>query len=471
MEQVKTHAHTDVNLAKISTILLKHKWFILGVAIITCLLSLLYMVLKPSQYQSHLLLQLQQKQYSNLETLPKVNQQTDLKTALEEPIAVQMGLMRSTLILRPVIQKLALDIQVTPTFSTILNGLFQPKTPAVQISQLQLPEKYINQKLLLIADDEKHYRLYDNHNRLLIQGTVGQLIDDGTINIVIDHIHAENGMQFTVIKQNEQEVIRRLLTQLKITDLSNASDHGDNKTTVLQLSLVGSKPALLVQTLNQLAKTSIQKNIERKSMHLDRTLLYLKKKIPEIKTALQTAETSLNQYRLTTQQVDIHLQQQNLMRQLTDIDKQLQELNLQKNNLQQKYTKHYPFLHTITDKISELTHERNKRYVALKKLPQSDQTVSSIKQDIQVRKDLYLALLNQIHTLEVIKAGTSSDSHVLLSATNPEVYMPLKLKVITIVSLIIGLMLGCLFVLCKEIMFYNNTHSTNDTTPSQSIHA
>jgi uncharacterized protein involved in exopolysaccharide biosynthesis len=55
-------------------------------------------------------------------------------------------------------------------------------------------------------------------------------------------------------------------------------------------------------------------------------------------------------------------------------------------------------------------------------------------------------LLNQIHELQVIKAGIVSDIHILVLASKPDSPIPVKKSIIGISSLLMGLILGSIVV-------------------------
>jgi tyrosine-protein kinase Etk/Wzc len=449
------HPNTETDYVDLRTILrsmIEKKWVILATSLLVFSFAIIYILFKPMKYQASVLLQVQQKQHNSLGTLPKSNQQMTVENTLDEPISVQIALIRSKFILGPVIHSLGLDINASPSKYTYLYELFKKKKYEIHISVLNLSAKYQKRKLHLIIDSHNHYRLYNANNELLIQASVGELAThSNSIAIMVDKLNAPTGTDFTIIKKPETEILQYLLANLSIIDLSNSSENNSNKIGILQLSFTGDNPELITKILNEIAIVTQQKSIERKSLQAEKTLTFLNQQLPIVKKSLEETETKLNQYRSTTGKIDIKLQTHYLMSHLSDIDKQLQELYLKKSNLLQEYTSNYPFVQSVNDKINQLEKQRTEIYRALKKLPVADQVATTLNRDINDKNNLYMALLNQIHELQVVKAGIISDIHILLLATTPDMPIPVKRSIIGISSLLIGLMLGCLLVLIWKI--------------------
>lgn len=456
-------AKTDyIDLTSILKSIIEKKWLVIFTSLIVFVFAITYTLLRPTKYQTTLLLQ---KQYSSLGAFSKSNQQQDTKVVPEDSSAVQIALMRSRFILGPVIRELGLDIKVVPSKYTYFNRLFFHHKNNVHISVLQLPSHYQKRSLRLTIDAPNHYQLYDGHQKLLLEGQLGQLVTNNDVSIQVDKLNASVGANFIVTKQSEAAVVQELLSRLHIIDLSYSSENTANKVAIFQLSLTGTDPVLITKTLNQIARVTQQKSIERKSLQAERTLDFLNQQLPVIKQSLQEAEIRLNQYRSTTGEIDIKLQTHYLMGRLTSIDRQLQELRLKRANLLQQYTEQYPFVRSINEKIIELKKQRTGFYDELKKLPAADQLATTINRDISVKNNLYITILNQIHELGVIKAGIVSDIQILLPATIPDIYMPIRISIVGVASLFIGFMLGCFIALLWKMLSRHITLLTATSMP------
>lgn len=443
-EIIHPYSKLDANYVDLRSIfqgLIEYKWLILTSSLMIFMLAMIYASMKPTRYQASILFKIQHKQQNALGTI--ANQQASLANALGEPLAVQIALIQSEFILRPVIKSLGLDTSITPYRHSLLDYIFGKNISKINISELQVPIEYLKKPLRLVIDDKKYYRLYDQNGRLLIQGNEGKLAGrDDFIAIKIDKINAPVGSQFTLTKEQEFDVIGKIHANLRITDLSGSSENATNKVAILRVSLIGNDPILITNILNQIATITQQQNIKLKAIEAEKNLRILNQQLFSIKKSLEEAETKLNDYRSTTGSLDIQSQIKYLLNHLDDINKKLEVLRLKKSDLLQKYTQNHPTVIDLTRELKELEKYRNQLDKRLKKLPFSEQIIANLKRELTVKNNLYIFLLNQIHQLEIIKGGAISDVQILSKATTPYKLQETKPIVVGFFGLFIGLILG-----------------------------
>lgn len=428
--------------------LVEKKWLILAISIVTCLSAMTYALFKPTNYQVSTLLKIEHKQHHILASLA---QPSGLSSRLEEPLSVQIALIQSEFILRPVIKSLGLDISVTP-YQRFFFSPIGATASSLVINELHLPYEYLKQPLRLIIDNNQQYRLYDQKGKLLIQANSGQLTANkegivAKLTTAMAPIHSE----FTLIKQQESDVINKIHANLRITDLSGSAENHANKVAILRLSLTGQDPMLISNILNEIALTTQQLNIKLKASEAKKTLAFLNQQLPLVRLSLKEAEAKLNHYRSTSGRIDIKIQTQYLLTHLSDINTQVEKLSLKKISLMQQYTSNHPLVISLNQELKELEKKRDEIAKQLKNLPASDQEAVNLAREVNVKNNLYMTLLNQIHQLEVTKTGLGSDIQILSQATMPHVIQPIKLTMVGIFSAFIGLILGCLAVLSWRI--------------------
>lgn len=254
-----------------------------------------------------------------------------------------------------------------------------------------------------------------------------------------------------MVKTPESLILNKMQAALSITDLSNSTEAQGTKGGLIELTYTGENAEQTASILNEIARITQEKNRDYQIQALEKKIAFLKNQLPVLKQSLQASELQLSQYKSTSQKMNTQLQTRYLTEHLSELDKQLQELHFKKAALLQQYTMHYPFVQSISTKIGELENQRLQIYRSLKKLPAEDQAADAILREMRLKNKLYLALLNQIHELEMTQAGMMSEIHVLVPATPPDLPLPIKLKVIGLGSLVLGLLLGCFFVLAWNI--------------------
>lgn len=431
--------------------LLNHKRIIITFAAIAVLIGSIYAVLKVPQFQSDIILKVEGKRDSGFGFISsKFSQGSDV----DESASVQSALIRSRYILDPVIVKLGLDINAFPYRLPIIGRFFENKN-TISVSKLEVPSNYLNKDMKIIYDKPNHFSLYNSDEKLLLQGDVNKLVTNSKngVGIFIDKIDASIGSRFEVIKYSHPAIIHRLIPQLKISDLGYIVNNTNQKTGILQLSMIGSNPVSLVKMLNTVAQVTQEKDVERKSLEASKTLEFLKQQLPIVKSALADAETKLNQHRALSGRIDIKLQTQSLLSQLSNIDKQIETVRINRLEMTGQYTSEHPFMIALAQKAKVLEEERLQLEDQLKTLPASDQVAINLMRDVKVKNDLYLILLNKIQELEVTKAGTISDVRILSLATIPDESLSSRQGFIILSSLIFGVLLGVVVVLGRKAIF------------------
>jgi len=435
--------------------LLLNKWLIIGVTMVTLALGVLVAYQKQPQYQATLLMQVVNNQHSPVGMISNLSSHFNLGSS-EDPSAMQVALIRSRFILNPVIKSLGIDISALPKEMPIIGHFFPDKNLTIRINKLQVPHHLINQPLSLIVDKSNRFHVQNADKKVLVQGNVGQLLksQDQTFAIQVDALSAPQKTEFTLIKHSDVTIIEKLISRLKIVDLGLTAGNA-HKTGILQLSLTGPDANQIVNILNAIAATVRTKDMEKKSLEAEKTLEFLTQQLPLVKASLEEAEAKLNHYRAKTGKIDIKLQTQYLLTHLSDLDKQLETIRLNRMEMLQKNTASHPFIIALNQKDKQLTTERTRLYGQLSQLPESDQVAVNLMRDVKVKNELYLLLLNKMQELQVIKAGTVSDIRILSLASLPDQSLPRGRVLITIASVIFGLMLSTLIIFIRKLLFHH----------------
>lgn len=449
--------------------LLDKKWLIIAFGASFFTIAMLYSFVRPITYQASVILKIQNKQRNILGS--NINSNASAAgLSLDEPVSIQIALIKSDYILKPVIKSLGLDIHITSD-RYHFDHLFSKKSPLPLINDVQLPVKYINKPLLLMIDRKNHYQLFNKKHKLLIEGYAGITNKNGLFTIKASQINAPAGSRFILTKYPESKILTQLRSHLNITDLSGSSDGNGSKVAILQLSLVGNDAKTISTILNEIAKMTQEKNIYIKSMEAEKTLTFLTQQLPIVQFSLKQAEEKLNAYRSNSGRIDIKLQTEYLLTHISDIDKQLENIRIQYIHLSEQYTSQHPLVIALHQERYELEKQRRELSTQLSKLPASDQEAANLTRDVNVKNNLYTMLLNQIHQSQVIRAGIISDIQILTSAAIPEIMAPLKYSIVGIFSLTIGLLLGCLYVITVRIIHrrVNDPHWIEKTSHIKTI--
>ena len=435
--------------------LLEKKWLLLGIGFLTSVLACSYVLIKPAKYQATVLLEVHHKAENSLGSVADQGEHSRSESVNEEPISLQVALIYSKFILEPVIRSLGLDHEILPA----------KNSSQIQISYLQVPEKFLKKRLILDINQPNHFRLRSPTQQILLEGSSNQLINHQGFSIKIDKIEATPRSQFFLVKKPESEIIQKIRSHLVVTDLSNSTEGSLKKAGLLQLMVKGDHPDKIIQLINQIAWFTQVKDKERKSLEAKKTLEFLYQQLPLVQASLKTAEAQLNEYRSTSGKIDLKLQTEYLLTHLSDIDKQLEAARLKEMDLFQLYTPQHPFVIALKQKIQTLTKQRQEMMSQIKKLPAADQMAANFYREVNVNNHLYTALLHKIHEQQVITAGIVSDIGILSLATFADQSFRPNWFIIFCSSFIIGMMVGSLGIVFWQIFSRPRDEGQKAITP------
>lgn len=441
--KIKLDLTEDNELQNFFYTLWEGKYVLLITTLLVSLIATTYILLRPAKYQANTLIQVSNKSSDEKLHLPMFSM-----GGSGSETASQIALIKSRVILEPIINQLGLSFRVEPIRTSIFGHFGKKQKSTIDISHLQLPPKYLQKKLKLKITDVNHFVLTNPHHKILLQGETNQLVQKGPFALRVDKMKAMPGSEFYLIKYPVLDVLKQLSIRLNVEELG---DPNNNQTGILQITLTDTDPHRMIHILNSIGKAIEKKDAERKLQESQKTLQFLNEQLPIIKSSLIAAEEKLNAYRAKSGKINIKIQAQQLMEQAAETEKQIVEAVLYRSNLLEIYTPQYPLVVELNNKINELKRLKQILLEKIKSLPASDQIAVNLMRDVKVKNDLYLVLLNKIQELQIVNSGTLSDIKILAEAQMPETAQPEPISLLIAASLVLGLMLGCIAVFTRNV--------------------
>lgn len=445
--QVVPQENDEIDLSMIISELWENKWIILLITAIMLSMGVFYASKQIPQYQSTILLQIEPNKQVGAGL---VSQQLSLGGNASNSEATQIALIKSGFILEPVIKELGLDISTSLKQSAFVKRFF-PSNLKLEVKKFNVADKYLNKSFELVINKNNYLSLYSPEGELLLEGPADLLLTnhDKSIQLFVDSAKLKPNNTFIINKHSTGKIVQNLQSHLSIVDLGTNRQN----TGVIEITLSNPDPIKTVTILNAIGRTIQDKDVKKNAMEASKTLDFLYKQLPITKEDLEKSETELNYYRAKNGKIDIKQQSQSLLAQLTEFDKQLINLRVEKIDKLQNYTASHPFIIALNTKLHNIKAERKTLENQLKKLPASDQIAMNLMRDVEVKNNLYTALLNKIQELQVLKAGIVSDVRILLLAKLPNEALPIKKLLIYVASVLLGFLLSFIFIFGRKMIF------------------
>lgn len=279
----------------------------------------------------------------------------------------------------------------------------------------------------------------------IINGKVGELLDERGISLKVDEISAKPGTEFSIVYVSRLKAITDLQDDIAVAD--QGKDTG-----MLTLSLTGDNPVLIERILNSISENYLAQNIARQAAQDAKSLEFLSKQLPEVRSDLDQAEDKLNQYRRKSDSVDLSLEAKAVLDQIVNVDNQLNELTFRESEISQLYTKEHPTYKALMEKRKTLQDEKSKLNKRVSAMPETQQEILRLSRDVESGRAVYMQLLNRQQELNIAKSSAIGNVRIIDNAvTQPKPIKPKKILIV-LIGIILGVMTSAGVVLLRVIL-------------------
>ena len=433
----------EIDLGRLIGEFIDHRKLIISVTSLFTLLALLYAVFATPIYQADALIQVEQKQanaiLSNLsQMLPDSQPQS----------APEIALLQSRMILGKTVDDLNLQTRIKQKYFPLIGRGFSrlsgAKSGIVRISRLYLPDNGKDESdLLLTVKDSNHYII--SNDDFEIEGKVGELLDEKGISLKVDAIDAIPNTQFIITYVSRLKAITDLQEKLAVND--QGKDTG-----ILTISMTGDNPQLIEQIVDSISENYLAQNIARQAAQDAKSLDFLSKQLPQVRSDLDQAEDKLNQYRRQSDSVDLSLEAKSVLDQIVNVDNQLNELTFRESEISQLYTKEHPTYKALMEKRKTLQDEKLKLNKRVSAMPETQQEILRLSRDVESGRAVYMQLLNRQQELNIAKSSAIGNVRIIDNAvTQPKPVKPKKI-IIVLIGIFLGIVVSAGIVLIKILL-------------------
>ncbi|WP_337081405.1 polysaccharide biosynthesis tyrosine autokinase [Acinetobacter pittii] len=437
------------------------QWKLIALCVILSLVcALLYLRVTPNTYSVDALVQVEDSKGASAALLGDLSNMIEQKS----PAQAEIEILKSRLVLGSVIKELHLNIQVSSTENTFSHRLlsdtdykteynkksviFKDGLKSFEIRTLEVPAYYLD-KTLHLNFDKQSLRLTDPASeQTLLTLPLNQL----------NQVTGPHGTWKVGIFTKDQFDATYNVTNLSIPAAVNAlssnysvAERG-KLTGVLGLNYQGQDKEHITKVLNAILATYSAQNIERRSAESAQTLKFLDEQLPDLKKQLDDAERQFNKFRQQYNTVDVTKESELYLTQSITLETKKAELEQKQAEMAAKYTTEHPAMREINGQLAAINKQIGELNSTLKQLPDVQRQYLQLYREVEVKTQLYTALLNSYQQLRIAKAGEIGNVRVVDTAVEPvEPIKPKKLQVL-ILSLFLGGFIGTVIALLRNML-------------------
>jgi len=421
----------EIDLGRLIGELIDHRKLIISVTAVFTVLAIVYALFATPIFQADAMIQVEQKQGNAL-----ISSLSQILPDSQPQSTPEIALLQSRMVIGKTVDDLNLQAAIEQKYFPLF-GRGWARLTGVKQGQLSINRLYLESgdgktpKIVLTVDDAHHYHISGESFPHDFKGTVGELLTEQGVSLMVDRIDAKPGTQFNVAYQTRLDAITGLQNTL------NVADQGKD-TGMLNLTLAGPNPTLIKDILNSISDNYLAQNIDRQAAQDEKSLQFLSQQLPQVRGDLDTAEDKLNAYRRKSDSVDLSLETKSALDQIVNVDNQLNELTFREADVSQLYTKSHPTYKALLEKRGVLEQEKIKLNKRVSGMPATQQEVLRLSRDVESGRAIYMQLLNRQQELSIAKSSAIGNVRIIDDAvTQPK---PVKPKKVLIV--LIGMLLG-----------------------------
>ncbi len=438
----------SLSVGEVVAVVMEHRWLIAAITAASILLGGAYQFVAKPVYKADGLLQVEEKGGGGVSAALK-----DLQPLLGDSttVSAEQEILGSRMVLGRVINRLKLDIDVQPKAFPLIGSAIarrykgsEPNGPlfglssyawggeVLQVDAFDVPKGAEDQPFVLTAGDGGRFELFTDDGESVLKGKVGERASAGKYSVFVSSMVARPGTRFAVVRRSTESAVESLRKNFSVKERGKKSG-------ILEASLTGSDQEKIGVILDDILKTYVRQNVERRSAEAENTLKFLETQLPALKREMDAAEAAYNAYRQSRGSLDLNLETQSVLQSLVEVDNQIVALRQERDELRQSFTAEHPRVQAVDQRLQRLKERRSQFDADVNKLPDTQQKVLQLARDVEVSTTLYTNLVNTAQQLKVSKAGTVGDVRILDQAAVSRFPVGMRAPAVLAVAALLGL--------------------------------
>ncbi|KGD74976.1 tyrosine protein kinase [Tatumella morbirosei] len=433
----------QIDLGRLVGEIIDHRKLIISVTALFTVLAIVYSLFATPVYQADALIQVEQKQGNAL-----LSSLSQMLPDSQPESAPEIALLQSRMILGKTVDDLNLQAQIEQEYFPIF-GKGWARLTGHKEGKLTVSRLYVaNQdgktpSLLVTVGSNGQYTLTGGEYNLT--GHIGKLLEARGISILVSDYNAEKGTKFKI------NYITRLAAINTLQQSFSAADQGKD-TGMLNLVLSGENPERIKEILQSISDNYLAQNIARQAAQDTKSLDFLNKQLPQVRSDLDAAEDKLSAYRKRSDSVDLNMQARSALDQIVNVDNQLNQLTFREAEVSQLFTKDHPTYRALLEKRQTLIQEKAKLNKQVSGMPATQQEVLRLSRDVDSGRAVYMQLLNRQQELNIAKNSAIGNVRIVDDAvTEPKPIKPKK-TLIVLIGIILGSFISVAVVLLRVFL-------------------
>lgn len=410
-------------------VVVHHRALIAAVAVTVTLGGVVYAYSKAPVYEGNLLISVADTRAADQRTLlgsPVLN--ADRKTPMSET-----GILRSRVILVPVVEKLHLDVKAGPKYMPFVglaianwnqgrfslpfsfNG-YSWGNEKISIGNFEVPSSLIGAPFVVTKISEDEFRLEQKAIGLKTTGRVAVpltvRLNNGELKLNIVQLSGQAGAQFALKKIPRVTALDDLLASLSVSELGKDSG-------ILSVGLTDSSPERVKYILSEIGSTYMNFTKKQKDDQSALSLDALQSQLPSLKKRVETAETNFAQFRRANRTADLTEETKLRLGRYSATRSQLADLRQKRAEMSARLGDQHPLLIALDQQIRAAEREGSTVSGEISNYPGVSRELERLSRNLQAETEIYNSVIRKIEEMKVIAQDRSTNVKIVDDAIAP----------------------------------------------------
>ena len=452
----------EIDLLALLGALIDNRWTIIASTFVAAVMAVVFAVLSTPIYQASAMLQVETKAAS----LPGLE---DLTGGLgsDSSVPAELQILKSRSVVGTAVDNLGLTTNAAPVYFPYIGDYLarkyapSPNAPfaapflglgsyawggeSISVDRFEVTRGGPS-VLTLTAGDSGAYVVASESGREW-SGAVGEaLVGDG-FELYVTKLAARPGTWFTVASRSRLKVTKGLRGALSVSEASRQSG-------IVSISYRSADADQAEAIVDEIARVYVDQNIRRLSAEAENSLNFMRDQIPFIRRDLDRAEAAFNSYASENQSIDVSAEIQAVLSQLVQLDTRIQELELERVELNRRFTQNHPNVLAAEEQYRQLLSERARFNRRIEALPDTQQQFVSLRRDVEVASGIYELLLHKAQEMEVARASTVGNVRIIDTAiADRSAPVAPRKSLIVMLGTVLGGLAGVAWVLLQKAIY------------------
>jgi tyrosine-protein kinase Etk/Wzc len=456
----------EFDIVEFLDVLLENRWLIAAIASAFIALGTAYAFLARPVYEAYIMVNVEDSpdMAAGKSLLGDVSSMFNIKSVA----AGEAQILGSRLVVSRAVDNLLLYVDAGPRRFPVFgswiarrnSGLSAPGlfglggytwgSENISVKQFDVPKKFEGDSFEIRMLEKNKYKLSSSDLDSEFEGIVGAreviATKEGPILLQVDRLLGQPGAMFDITRNSREQTIDELQNNLLIEERVKQSG-------VIIATLRDYLPARVAAILNEMGQLYVAQNVERKAAEAAQSLEFLRDQLPKAKQQLTDAQTKYAQFRDLKGTIDLDQEAKLALQQSVDFQTRLIELSQQRDEFATRFGPAHPGLIALDQQIASLKNQQRVTLSRIKGLPDVQQQAVRLMMDVQVNTDIYMALVNNIQQLELVRAGKVGNVRLVDVASIPEKPVRPRKVLVIVIALLLGGFVGVMSAFARSLLF------------------